>query len=151
MNNKMLENIMTDYNKKRLKAFHDADLRKEKLYAAFPELEEAEKQVQLLSIKLSKLYLSNLVNLNEQVLMLKDEIEQLKNKRKEIYTKNNIPEDYLKIRHECNKCGDTGYIDGKKCSCFNKQIISNLFNMSNMEHMLKKENFNTFDINIFSN
>lgn len=151
MNSKILENIMTDYNKKRLKSSHDADLRKEKLYAAFPELEEVEKQVQLLSIKLSKLYLSSPVDLNESVLKLKNEIEELKKKRNEIYSKNNIPTDYLKIKHECSKCGDTGYVEGKKCSCLNKQIINNLYNMSNMEHMLKKENFNSFDINIFSN
>lgn len=152
MNNQILENIMTEYNKMRLKAAHDADLRKEKLYAAFPELEEAEKQIQLLSIKLSKLYLSNSVNLNEQCLSLKSEIEQLKKKRIEIYKKNNIPDDYLKVKFECSKCNDTGYLqDGKKCSCLNKQIINNLYSISNMEYMLNKENFDTFDINMFSN
>jgi DNA replication protein DnaC len=152
MNNQILENIMTEYNKMRLKAAHDADLRKEKLYAAFPELEEAEKQMQLLSIKLSKLYLSNSANLNEQCLSLKSEIEQIKNKRIEIYKKNNIPNDYLKIQYECSKCNDTGYLqDGKKCSCLNRQIINNLYSMSNMEYMLNKENFDSFDINIFSN
>lgn len=143
---------MTEYNKKRLKAAHDADVRKEKLYAAFPELEETDNEIMLLSIKLSKLYLSNSGNLAEQVLKLKDEIEQLKNKRIDIYAKNNIPEDYLKIKYECDKCSDTGYTaDGKRCRCLNKQIINSLYNMSNMEYMLKKENFNTFDINIFSN
>lgn len=152
MNNQILENIMTEYNKMRLKAAHDADLRKEKLYAAFPELEEAEKQIQLLSIKLSKLYLSNSVNLNEQCLSLKGEIEQLKKKRIEIYKNNNIPDDYLKVKFECSKCNDTGYLqDGKKCSCLNKQIINNLYSISNMEYMLNKENFDTFDINMFSN
>ncbi|MGD9567599.1 MAG: ATP-binding protein [Sedimentibacter sp.] len=151
MNSQIMENIMTEYNKKRLKAAHDADVRKEKLYAAFPELEETEKQIQLLSIKLSKLFLSYSGNLNEQVLILKQDIEQLKNKRNEIYAKNDIPDDYLKVQYECSKCSDTGYVDGKRCSCLNKQIINNLYNMSNMACMLNKENFNTFDINIFSN
>ncbi len=151
MNNQILENIMTDYNKKRLKAAHAADVRKDKLYKAYPELEEVEKQVSLLSIKLSKLYLLNVENLNEQVIKLKSEIDQLKMKRSEIYTENNIPENYMAIQYECNKCNDTGYLDdGKKCSCLNKQLINNLYNMSNMVHMLAKENFDTFDINVFS-
>jgi DNA replication protein DnaC len=152
MNSQMLENIMTEYNKKRLKAAHDADVRKEKLYAAYPELEETDKQIKLFSIKLSKLYLSNSGNIHEQVLALKDEIDQLKKRRSEIYVKNNIPEDYLQIKYECSKCSDTGYTeDGKRCSCLNKQIINNLYSISNMGYMLQKENFNTFDINIFSN
>jgi DNA replication protein DnaC len=152
MNKQILENIMTDYNKKRLKAAHDADVRKEKLYVAFPELANIEMQIKLLSIKLSKLFLSNPENLNEQVLNLKSEIENLKNNRKHIYEENNIPENYLEIKYECNKCNDTGFLlDGKKCSCLNKQIISNLYNMSNMVHMLGRENFDTFDISVFSN
>lgn len=152
MNKQIFENIMTEYNKKRLKASHDADVRKEKLYAAFPELEENDKKIQLLSIKLSKLFLTNPENLNEQVLVLKKEIENLKNNRKKIFEENNIPEDYLEIKYECSKCRDTGHLeDGKRCSCLNKQIINNLYSMSNMVHMLSKENFNTFDINIFKN
>ena len=152
MNKHILENIMTDYNKKRLKASYDADLRKEKLYIDFPQLEENDKQIKLLSIKLSKLFLTNPENLNVQVLKLKEEIEKLKNNRNEIFKANNLPENYLEIDFECKKCSDTGYMDdGKKCSCLNKQLINNLYTMSNMVHMLNKENFNTFDINIFSN
>jgi DNA replication protein DnaC len=115
MNKQILENIMTEYNKKRLKAAHDADLRKQKLYGQFPDLEEIEMQIKLLSIKLSKLFLTKPDNLNEQVLNFKNEIEELKNKRRNIYEKNNIPANYLEIQYECNKCNDTGYLpDGKK-------------------------------------
>ncbi len=152
MNKQILENIMTDYNKKRLKAAHDSDVRKQKLYVQFPELEKADIQIKLLSIKLSKLFLIKPDNLDEQVLNLRKEIEDLKCQRIDIYKKNNIPEDYLEIKYECSKCSDTGYLpDGKRCSCLNMQIINNLYTMSNMVHMLDKENFNTFDINIFSN
>lgn len=152
MNKQILENIMTDYNKKRLKAAHDSDVRKQKLYVQFPELEKADIQIKLLSIKLSKLFLIKPDNLDEQVLNLRKEIEDLKCQRIDIYKKNNIPENYLEIKYECSKCSDTGYLpDGKRCSCLNRQIINNLYTMSNMVHMLDKENFNSFDINIFSN
>lgn len=152
MNKQILENLMTEYNQKRLKAAYDADVRKEKLFEKYPELEESDKQIKLLSIKLSRLYLLNPDNLNEQVLILKEEIETYKDKRNEIYEKNNIPQNYLEVQFECNKCSDTGYLpDGNRCSCFNKQIIDNLYTMSNMVHMLGKENFDTFDIGVFSN
>lgn len=152
MNKQIHENIMTEYNKKRLSAAHNADVKKEKLYETIPELKEINDEIKLLSIKLSKLFLSNPDNLNEMVMKLKDEIECLKKQKTDVYAKHNIPENYLDIEYECKKCNDTGYyIDGKKCTCLNKQIIGNLYTMSNMEHMLSKENFNTFDINVFSN
>ncbi len=152
MNKQILENIMTEYNKKRLRAAYNADVKKENLYDRIPELKEIDNQIQLLSIKISKLFLSKPDNLNETVLKLKDEIDGLKKHKSDIYAKHNMPENYLDIEYECKKCNDTGYlIDGKKCSCLNKQIIGSLYTMSNMEHMLEKENFDTFNINVFNN
>ena len=143
---------MTDYNKKRLRASHDAELKREKLYAKLPRLAEIDKGLKLFSINLSKVFLSRPEDFDAQVKTLRQEIEELKRERETIYKKNNIPKDYLEIEYECTKCGDTGYTnDGKRCSCFNAQIINNLFQMSNMVNMLRKENFNTFDINVFSN
>lgn len=152
MNKQILENIMTAYNKKRLRAAHNADVKKEELYERIHELKEIDDEIKLLSIKLSKLFLSKPDNINEMVLALKEEIERLKKHKTDIYASNNISENYLDIEYECKKCSDTGYLsDGKKCSCLNKQIIKSLYTMSNMEYMLSKENFDTFDINIFSN
>jgi len=152
MNKQIIENIMTEYNRKRLKAAHNSVLKREKLYDKIPRLEEIEKQIKLSSINFSKLFLSNPVNLQDQILNIKGEIECLKQQRKEIYEQYNIPDNYLETEYECVKCNDTGYTpDGKKCSCFNKQIINNLYTMSNMVHMLKIENFDSFDISVFSN
>ena len=152
MNKQIIENIMTDYNKKRLRAAHEADKKREKLHAALPRLSEIDKQLKLFSINLSKCFLSMPDELDVHVNRLRQEIEELKKERQSIFEKNNIPEDYLEIEYECKKCSDTGYTtDGKRCSCFNRQIINNLFQMSNMVNMLGKENFNTFDINVFSN
>lgn len=142
---------MTDYNKKRLKAFKDADIRKEELYERVPNLEETDRSIKLISIKLSRLILSNPENLNEEVKKLRENIDSLKKEKKEMYKKYNIPESFLEYDYECKKCNDTGYTaDGKRCKCFNKQIINYLYKMSNIVHMLDKENFDTFDINVFS-
>ena len=152
INKQIIENIMTDYNKKRLKASLEADLKREKQYKSLPRLAEIDREMKLFSINLSKIFLSQPEDLDGQVNKLRQEIDDLKKERQSIYEKNNISPDYLDIEYGCQKCSDTGYTpDGKKCSCFNRQIIDNLFEVSNMINMLEKENFNTFDINVFSN
>lgn len=152
INRQIIENLMIDYGRKRLNAAKTADLKKESLYAEIPRLGEIEKEIHLISIKISKLFLSGPENLDKEVDNLRAEIEKLKKEREEIYIKHKIPEHFLEPDYECKKCCDTGYdSDGKRCSCFNKQIINNLYTMSNMSHMLKKENFNAFNINVFSN
>ena len=152
INKQIIENIMTDYNKKRLKASQEADLKREKLYKSLPRLAEIDREMKLFSINLSKIFLSQPEDLDGQVNKLRQEIDDLKKERQSIYEKNNISPDYLDIEYGCQKCSDTGCTpDGKRCSCFNRQIIDNLFEVSNMINMLEKENFNTFDINVFSN
>jgi DNA replication protein DnaC len=143
---------MSNYSKKRLKAARDADIRKEELYERVPNLEEVDKEISLLSIKLSKLFLIKSENMEEEIIKLKARIEDLKSQKLELYRKYNIPDNFLEHDYECKKCKDTGYSsDGKRCTCFNKQIINYLYKLSNMIYMINKENFNTFDINVFSN
>ena len=143
---------MTEYNKKRLRAAHEAEKKREKLYVKIPRLSEIDRQLKLFSINLSKIFLSGAEDSELQVSNLRKQVEDLKRERQLIYEKNNIPENYMEIEYECLKCGDTGYTsDGKRCGCFNRQIINNLYQASNMINMLGKENFNTFDINVFSN
>lgn len=152
INKQIIETIMTDYNKKRLRAAQAADEKRDKLYARIPRLAEIDRQIKIFSISLSKIYLSRPHDLEGRVNELRRNLENLKRERQEIFEKNNIPSTYLDIEYECQKCSDTGYTpDGKRCTCYNKEIIKNLYKMSNMVHMLGKENFNTFDINIFSN
>lgn len=143
---------MTDYNKKRLKAAQEADMRKEELYERVPNLEETDKSIKLISIKLSKLILLNTENLKEEVFKLRENLDNLKKEKMEMYKKYSIPKNFLEYDYQCKKCNDTGYTaDGKRCKCFNKQIINYLYKMSNMVHMLTKENFDKFDISIFGN
>ncbi|WP_326911159.1 ATP-binding protein [Sedimentibacter sp. MB31-C6] len=152
MKKQLIENIKTEYNKKRLKAAREADLRKEELYERIPGLEEINRKISLASIELSKLYLSKPDDIEEQVLELKEKITCLKKNKDEFYNKYNIPKNFTEPNYQCSNCNDTGYtLEGKRCNCMNKQIINYLYDISNMIHMLKRENFDTFDINIFSN
>lgn len=142
---------MTGYNKKRLKAQQDAELRKEELYDRVPNLEEIEKQITLSSIKVSKLFLIKSSNMDEEIINIKKSIEDLKKEKINLLIKYKIPDNFTEPDYECKMCSDTGYIkDGKRCKCFNKQITNHLYKLSNMVYMLKKENFDSFDINVFS-
>lgn len=152
MNRHITENIMTGYNRKRLKAASDADKRRSALYLRLPELESIDKEIKLTGIRLSKLVLAGEGDLKEQGIKLRVRLDELKERKKKIFKDNAIPANYLEPVYSCNKCSDTGYTpDGKRCSCFNKQIISELYRLSNMSAMLEKENFDTFDINVFEN
>ncbi len=151
MNNEIIRDILKDYDKKRLKSKSDLEYRKKELYDMVPELKEIDKEISLISIDISKYTFSKPDDYQEKISKLKEDLQTLKKKRNSIYTRNNIPLNYLEPSYECEICNDTGYLQsGDRCICFKQEIINQLYKMSNMEHMLKKENFDTFNIDIFS-
>lgn len=154
MDVKGLENLLAEYEQKRIRAELDLEKRKEELYKEIPRLEEIENEVNRISINKTKNILINKLtdSLNTE---LENELINLKNEKKEILKKANIDEKFLKPKYECEKCNDTGYImyDGKKtqmCNCLKQELINISYNKSNLSN-LQKENFENFNINKFSN
>ena len=56
----------------------------------------------------------------------------------------------MSYKYMCPECEDTGYLKGKVCSCLNKVIIECMYVDSGINKMLKKENFDTFNIDLFA-
>jgi DNA replication protein DnaC len=58
--------------------------------------------------------------------------------------------DALEYRPQCAKCADTGYADGKICACLTRFYIDQLFTDSAITKRMSEENFDTFDIALYS-
>ena len=70
----------------------------------------------------------------------------LTNQRKEALLKLGLPEDYTDIKYTCKKCSDSGYVDGKICSCFREMLIKENIKSSGMGRLIEKQNFENFDL-----
>ncbi|WP_130805409.1 ATP-binding protein [Senegalia massiliensis] len=151
MNKDIIKSILIEYEKKRDDALYKQQSRKQEVYSKIPQIKDIDIEIKQTSIALSKCIIENPINYQEVTNKLKSKIEKLKREKAILLTENNIPLEYLNINYTCNKCQDTGYLNnGKKCSCFKQELINRAYGMSNLENVLKKENFSNFDINIFS-
>lgn len=152
MSNNILYSILKEYEQKKFIAELDLEKRKEKLYTKIPKLQEIETELSSISILTAK----NILQKRETSLnTLKEKIEKLKYEKLCILQNENINIDYLKPKYTCNICNDTGYIMKENyitemCNCLKQKLIDISFNKSNMSNLIK-ENFNTFNENIFSN
>lgn len=61
------------------------------------------------------------------------------------------PADYLDDIFTCPYCKDSGYVDGKRCICFNKKAIDLIYKDSNLKNITADENFNTFSLSWYNN
>ncbi|MBR6801272.1 MAG: ATP-binding protein [Eubacteriaceae bacterium] len=60
------------------------------------------------------------------------------------------PADAMIYRPLCTVCDDTGSVRGKICSCLNRLILEDSYEESGIYEILKKENFDNFNIDLFS-
>ena len=81
-------------------------------------------------------------------------VEKLKKEKESILKKEKLDISYLKPMYECKDCNDTGYITNsdyttQMCHCLKQRMLDKSYNQANISN-LDKENFDTFNINIFS-
>ena len=151
MSSEILSTLLLEYDQKKRRAEFDLERRKQELYVKFPRLEEIETELNNFAINTAKNILkgsfSSIDSLNIKVAGLKTEKEKL-------LKTNKIPSDFLKPHYECALCNDTGYVQFENsgsslCSCLKQKLLDISYNKSNISN-LGKENFETFNPNIFS-
>ncbi len=143
--------ILKDYERKRSRAQKSKEDRLQKVYKKVPEIREIDEELQKTGITISKMLIQGVDNPEKVIDELKQKLERLKQDRAILLTENNIPLHYLNDDFSCSDCSDTGFLpDGQKCKCFKQQLITKAYNMSNLSNVLEKENFQTFDLDIFS-
>jgi len=144
--------IMREYDKKRGTARIKRDQRITEIYSRIPRVKDIDNEIRKIGLSISKGIINNQGNPEELIKTLKTKLEALKQEKAFLMTEHNIPIQYLEDEYLCHHCKDTGFVaGGKKCSCFKQQLINIAYSMSNLDGILKKENFKTFNINYFSN
>ena len=154
MNNPLLKQVLNEYSIKREKAIKEAENRKRELLAVNPKLAQIEDELSKISIEATKSIIISDEEKKKKILSdLKKQSNSLIKEKNNILKEISKSTDFLKPHFECNICKDTGFVDknGKSemCNCLKQEIYNIAYNKSNIGN-LERENFNTFNIRIFS-
>lgn len=150
MRQEIINGIKKDYNKKRLQATEDLNLRQNEIYDMLPRIREIDRDIAKLSISISKIIMTKPDQMERQIEVIRETIDILKEEKNHILKKRGVPDIYLQEVYQCSQCNDTGYTsEGNMCSCYKQSLINELYNISSLGNLLKKENFDTFDLSKF--
>ena len=156
LNNTQYDLIKRNYDEKRRLADMDRDSRIAYVNEHVDGYRELSEAISSLSIEHTKKALagdkSALAELNTL-------ISDLKKQKEALLLGASLPANYLDVTYDCPDCRDTGYIDGKKCHCFKQQMLSFLYNQSNIRDNLDSIGFDMVsdsyysgeDLNLFHN
>ena len=138
--------ILREYDLIRIKNKKRADMKKKKLYIRYPELDELEKKINEIGLKISKLVLKKFDM--KEIEKLKKENRILVEKYDFILKKIGLSKNDLEV-YDCKICHDTGFVNNKKCDCLKKKLVEKYCNMSCLNKILEQENFANFNFKYY--
>lgn len=130
---------MEEKREKNKKVF---ERKKQEIYNKIPELYHLNSEIAQI--------LNGAVGSNDDGAFLKEKVITVFEKKKKLLVANGFSSDALDGVFDCQKCKDEGFFNGEICDCYEKILCEEAYKLSNLEEKIKTQNFDTFDINIFS-
>lgn len=150
MSNKYILEVLDEYEKLQESARADQKQRQLEIYHRFPKIKEIDASISKAGFDIASVIFKG-IDIESYIASQKKNITDLKIEKAEILSSKGYPVDYLEIKYKCSKCNDTGYIGSVKCNCFKQKLIDKYYQQSNLRDILKKENFDTFNMTLYSN
>lgn len=142
--------VLREYDALRTQKAAELRERRERLYTKLPRLEEIEQELALLGASTAKLVLLQPEARETALAELKEKQKALQAERAELMAKNCLSSSLLKLEYACDKCKDTGYVENTPCACMKHKLMDRLYDQSNVRDVVRLENFDTFDLRLFS-
>ena len=134
------QTILKEYDEKQLRSARNLREKKARMEAELPRLAEIEGEIASLSVAEARRRIAKEPSTDSY----KQQLAALKQERRDVLAKGGYTEKDLEPVFECEKCRDTGYTDGKPCSCLREKITDVLYDQAGIRKVLEKENFRTY-------
>lgn len=139
--------ILNSYNNRRLQNKIEADRRIREVYEELPIIREYDCEISSLSVNAAKKALNGDLSAKDS---LREDIAIISERKKAALLSAGYSADYLEDIFCCENCKDTGFIKGSPCSCLKNEIVKLLYSRSELEEILHRENFDTFEFDLYS-
>ncbi|MFV0527327.1 MAG: ATP-binding protein [Lachnospiraceae bacterium] len=147
LTNTQFDSIMREYNRKQLHSNRILEEHQTVIYTSIPEIKKIDEDIAACSLSKARALLENQAISDMD---LEAQIQSLSARRHALLQEHGYPQDYLTLRHNCPICKDTGYIDSKKCVCFERAIIALLYQNSNLNQLLLKNRLQDFSFSYYA-
>lgn len=146
LTNSQYDTIRREYNAIQAKNRRIMDERRREVFSCCPAYEEAADAVSTLALEYGRKLLAGD---EDAAVSYKEELAALSEKKTQLLTAAGFPADYLAPIFDCPDCQDTGYVNSKRCRCFNRRIINLLYEQSNLQKLLDEENFSVLSYDYY--
>ncbi|MCR5032560.1 MAG: ATP-binding protein [Lachnospiraceae bacterium] len=142
LTNRQYDDLIHEYEVKQLARTHLIAERTQEVYEKVDGYKELDESLASLGPTYTKRLLSGEDSASAE---LHAQIQDIKDMKAHLLKGAGFPADYLNPPYECPDCKDTGFIGSEKCHCFRRKMLSILYSQSNIELLIKDQNFESLD------
>ena len=137
------------FAKKRRKSAAALLEKKAELYSAVTRLREIEKELSDCGLKTVRCVVSTTSDVKGIIARLREENMRLQQERSEILSGLGLPHNYLEASYDCPVCKDEGFVNGKMCNCYIKELKRYAYNTLNLNSHLQLSDFSKFNLSYY--
>ncbi len=143
-----IKEVEAALRKKREAAALLSEMRKAEVHEKLPRIKELDL---ILSTTASKVLTAMMSggDVEKKVSDIRAENEAIRKERSAILVANGYSADYTDIKHDCENCGDSGYVGINMCSCMRGCIAQMRLEDSELGRLAKDQNFDNFDLSYY--
>lgn len=138
--------IREEYKEKYKRAEADADIRRRELWEKVEGLRSLDAALSATGPRLLNAVLGKS---GESFDRVKEEAERLNHERSLLLAAYGYPSDYSDPRYECEKCHDSGYVNGELCDCIKLRLRLAGYESSGIAKLMSEQTFESFRLDYY--
>lgn len=148
-NNSIYKKIYDEYSQKYLIARQRAAERERELHSKVAGVAEIDRALSLTGLEIFRASING-GDTKAKIAEIREKNEKLLSDRRELLLSNGYPADYSDVKYECNKCGDTGFIDNTMCSCMREALVLAGIENSGFASLIHEQSFDGFSLDYYA-
>ena len=140
--------IRNEFSDKYQIARQRAEERRVRIHAEIPEIFEIDKTLSRTGMDIMGIITSG-GNTEKRIAELEARNNALVAEREAILTSHGYPADYTDVHYDCERCGDTGFVDTVMCDCMKRALVKAGFESSGLGGLIGKQRFDNFDLGYY--
>ena len=148
-NRDALIKIKAEYLEKYQRARRSADMRAEEVYVRIPRVREIDSLLSRTALEIMAVVSNGKESAEEALARVRQRNAVLMEERARLLAEAGYTEDYTDVHYDCEKCGDSGYVDGKTCECMKRELIMAGYETSGLGRLIATQSFENFSLDYY--
>lgn len=141
--------IKGEYREKYQKARRSADMRADEVYLRIPRVKEIDIALSRTALEIMSAVTSGKESADVALARVRARNSELMEERGRLLVSAGYPADYTDVRYDCDKCDDSGYVDGKMCECMKRELVMAGYESSGLGRLIATQSFDNFSLDYY--